>query len=135
MQDRDALPTIEKTITQAQIEEYAAASGDFNPIHIDKEFAAASQFVGIIAHGMLIAAPISEMMTLAFKKDWLSGGRLKIRFRAPVYPGESIITFGEVKRIRERDGVKQIDCSVGVRKGNGEVVITGDAAVAIPIVD
>ena len=40
MRDGDALPTVEKLVDQAGIERYAAASGDFNPIHIDREFAA-----------------------------------------------------------------------------------------------
>ena len=44
MQTDTALPTVRRTITQDQIERYAKASGDYNPIHIDEEFAATSQF-------------------------------------------------------------------------------------------
>jgi 3-hydroxybutyryl-CoA dehydratase len=131
MREGDALPLIEKSITQEQVERYAKASGDYNPIHIDVEFAAESQFGRRIAHGMMIAASISEMMTAAFKEDWLRGGRLKIRFRAPVYPGETITTFGQVKSIRQRDEVRETTCSVGVRKQNGETAIIGDAIVSV----
>ncbi len=46
----DQLPKIEKLVTQAQIGRYARASGDFNPIHVDHDFAAKSQFGGTIAH-------------------------------------------------------------------------------------
>ena len=133
MRQGDALPTIEKRISQEQVERYAKASGDYNPIHIDHEFAAGSQFGRTIAHGMMIAASISEMMTTAFKEDWLRGGRLKIRFRAPVYPGETITTFGQVKGIRERNGNIETVCSVGVRKQDGEVTITGDATVTVSL--
>ena len=132
MQPGDALQTIEKPVTQEGIEKYAEASGDFNPIHVDHDFAAKSQFGGTIAHGMMIAASISEMMTVAFQRDWLGAGRLKLRFRAPVYPGDEITAFGEVTRIRERDGTREVTCSVGVRKGNDEDAITGDATVTIP---
>ena len=90
MREGDDLPTIERLVTQGQIERYAEASGDFNPIHVDKDYAAKSQFGSTIAHGMMIAASISEMMTLAFKEDWLNRGRLKIRFRAPVFPGDTV---------------------------------------------
>ena len=127
----EELPTVEKRITQAQIERYAAASGDFNPIHVDSDFAATSHFGGTIAHGMMIAATISEAMTGAFKRDWLTGGRLKIRFKAPVYPGDTVTAFGQVKSIRERNGKSEVVCSVGVRRQDGETAITGEAAVML----
>ena len=66
MRKGDSLPTIEKVVTQVQIEKYARASGDFNPIHVDREFAESSRFGGTIAHGMMVAATISEMMAAAF---------------------------------------------------------------------
>ena len=67
----DSLPTVVKHITQKDINLYAEASGDFNPIHIDETFAAQTPLGGTIAHGMLILAYISEMMTTAFGKSWL----------------------------------------------------------------
>ena len=133
MREGDSLPAVERVVTQAQIEKYAEASGDLNPIHIDHAFAAGSQFGGTIAHGMMIAAFISDMMTAAFRRSWLEGGRLKIRFRAPVRPGDTVTTFGRVKSVGERDGVREVTCSVGVRKGDGESAITGHAMVTIPL--
>ena len=133
MQEGSPLPALERVVTQGQIERYAAASGDFNPIHVDPEFAAGSQFGGTIAHGMLIAASVSEMMTVAFKEDWLERGRLKIRFRAPVYPGDTVTAFGRVEGIRERNGTREVTCSVGARKQNGEAAITGAATVTVLI--
>lgn len=133
MREGDPLPTIEKQITQEQIERYAKASGDFNPIHIDHEFAATSQFGRTIAHGMMIAASLSQMLTEAFQENWLQSGKLKIRFRAPVYPGETITTFGQVKRVQEKDGNLETTCTVGIRKDNGENSITGDATISVPL--
>ena len=133
MQEGESLPNIEKQVTQQQIEKYAAASGDFNPVHVDHEFAASSQFGGTIAHGMMIAASISEMMTEAFQEAWARGGRMKIRFRAPVRPGDTVTASGHVKSVREGDGVREVVCSVTVRNQNGEEAITGDASVAITL--
>ena len=130
-QQGDALPVIKKHITQEQIDRYASASGDFNPIHVDHEFAAEAQFGSTVAHGMLVAASISEMMTVAFGRQWLTNGRLKIRFRAPVFPGESVETTGEVKTIRERNGATEIVCAVAVNKADGDPAITGEAIIAI----
>ncbi len=131
MNQGDALPSVEKSVTQEWVERYAEASGDFNPIHVDDEFASQSQFGGRIAHGMMIAATISEMMTTAFGRAWLESGRMKIRFRAPVFPGEQIRTGGTVKSVRERDEGVEIACAVQVTKDNGETAISGDAVVTV----
>lgn len=136
MQQGNSLPTIEKKITQPQIERYADAAGDHNPIHLDADFATSVEFGGstldgTIAHGMMILASISEMLTTAFGEDWLNNGSLKVRFRGPVYPGETISAFGNVKSVRQVDDFKEISCSVGVRKDNGETAISGDATVRV----
>lgn len=131
MREGEPLPTIEKKITQERIERYAEASGDFNPIHIDQEFAAGSHFGGTVAHGMMIAAFVSEMMTAGFGTDWLRSGKLKLRFRAPVLPGDTVTAFGVVKRVCELAGVTEVACSVGVRRQNDEAAITGDAIVTV----
>lgn len=138
MQQGDALPTIEKKITQRQVERYAQAAGDFNPIHIDPDFAAGAQFGGAtldgtIAHGMMILASVSEMLTLAFGERWLDSGRLKVRFRGPVYPGETISAFGNVKSVSETAECRNLVCAVGVRNQDGEIVISGDAAVSVAL--
>ena len=136
MQQDDTLPAIEKRISQAQIERYADAAGDHNPIHLDSDFATSAEFGGstldgTIAHGMMILASISEMLTVAFAEDWLKSGRLKVRFRGPVYPGETITAYGSVKKVNEVDGQSELTCAVGVRKDNGEIAISGDAIVRI----
>ena len=137
MQEGDALTTIEKTVTQRQIERYADAAGDHNPIHLDADFATGAEFggarlEGTIAHGMMILAFISEMMTAAFGEDWLKSGNLKVRFRGPVYPGETVTAFGSVKRVNAVNGTDELTCTVGVRKDNGDISISGDAVVRIP---
>ncbi len=57
----ETLPPVVKHITQEKINLYAEASGDFNPIHVDKSFAAQTPLGGTIAHGMLILAYVSEI--------------------------------------------------------------------------
>ncbi|MXY21726.1 MAG: MaoC family dehydratase [Dehalococcoidia bacterium] len=130
-QKGDPLPTIEKVVTQDQIEKYARASGDFNPIHIDHEFAASTQFGGTIAHGMMVAATISEMMTAAFGRNWAESGSMKIRFRSPVKPGQRITTQGSVRRVDAAEGIRRISCTVSVVKDDGETAIAGQAEVRL----
>lgn len=131
----EPLPAITKSVTQDRIERYAEASGDFNPIHVDPDFAAGSHFGGTVAHGMMIAAYISEMMTVSFGTDWLRSGRLKLRFRAPVLSGDTVTTFGVVKRVRETESGAEVSCSVGVRRENKESAIIGDATVDVASTD
>ena len=131
MEAGDSLPEVHRLIDQARIEQYARASGDFNPIHIDQAFAARSQFGGTIAHGMMVAAMISEMMTSAFGQCWSDTGSIKIRFRSPVKPGQSVTARGTVKTVKVTDMGSRVVCAVFVVKDDGETAIAGQAEVTL----
>ena len=131
MNEGDTLLTVEKTFCQDDVNRYADAAGDHNPIHVDPNFAAGSQFGRRIAHGMMIAASISEMMAQAFGQDWHKSGRMKIRFRAPVFPGETVRASGTVRSVRQIEDATEVAVSVQVTKTNDEAAITGDARVRI----
>jgi acyl dehydratase len=126
-----SLPKVKKNIVQDNINLYAKASGDFNPIHIDADYARKTPLGGTVAHGMLILAYLSQMMTDAFGHNWLSGGRLNVRFRTPARPGDVITTSGNIRKIKKEDGYHMIDCDVLCSNQNDEPVITGDAKVKV----
>ena len=126
----DQLAEIVKLIDQNSINSYARASGDYNPIHIDKKYAKSSPFKSTIAHGMMIAATVSEMMNTDFQDNWASNGKLRLKFRSPVLSGDTITTFGNVKDITENPYGYEIICSVGVRRHTGEIAISGEARVS-----
>jgi 3-hydroxybutyryl-CoA dehydratase len=107
------------------IDRYAKASGDHNPIHIDPEFAKTTPMGGTIAHGMLVLSLISEMMTAAFGRLWLTGAKLDVRFRAPARPGETITA-----RATPVDG-KPNRYAVECVSDSGEVLIAGIAEVTL----
>ena len=125
------LRSITRMVEQVNISAYAEASGDFNPIHIDEEFARATRFGGTIAHGMMIAAMLSELMAAEFAGDWVETGQLKIRFRSPVKPGDTVTAHGKVSRIREVEEGARLTCSVGIRTDKGGDAITGNATVVV----
>jgi len=127
-----ALPEITKTVTQQNINLYAEASQDFNPVHLDEEFARKSGLDGTIAHGMLILAYVSEMMTAAFGKSWLTGGKLDVRFKAPARPGETVTVSGKITKLEKSNGQTTITCSVLCNNGKGEAIITGEAVLTVP---
>jgi 3-hydroxybutyryl-CoA dehydratase len=126
-----ALPAVERVITLEQIARYAQASGDRNPIHLDPRFAAASQFGGIVAHGMLTLSYVAEMLTLAFGRDWIERGRLKVRLRAPAYPGDEVRSWGRVVGEEVAAGRRTVECAVGLKNGRGEDLISGSATVSL----
>ena len=125
------LPELSRSVTQDMIGGYAAVSGDSNPVHVDPEFAVGSSFGRIVAQGMLTLAFVSDMLAQAFGRSWLESGRLKLRFRAPVFPGDTITAYGAVKAVREGEGAGEVVCSVGVRRQTGEDAITGEARVRV----
>lgn len=113
-----------KRLSQDQIDRYADASGDHNPIHVDEAFARSTPFGGTIAHGMLVLASISEMMAAAFGEAWLSNGKLKVRFRAPARPGDTITASAKPKAWKADE---TLTYAVECRNQDGELLISGTA--------
>ena len=128
----DALPLARRTITREAIDAYRTASGDNNPLHYDDEFATATQFGGVIAHGMLTLALVTEMMTQAYGKNWLSSGNLRVRFRGAAYPGDVLQATGSVAKREFTDNRLIVTCNVEVRSAhNDSRIITGSASVTL----
>jgi len=125
------LPGISKGISQANINRYAEVSGDFHPIHIDEDYARGTPLGGTVAHGMLVLAYVSQMMTVVFGRDWLSGGRLDVRFRAPARPGGTISVSGKIMAVEKDEGRSRVRCEVLCQNQNSESVLTGVAEVNV----
>jgi acyl dehydratase len=114
-----------RRLTQAMLNAYAEASGDHNPIHTDEAFARTTPMGGTIAHGMLVLALISEMMTAAFGWRWLETGGLEVRFRAPARPGDTVAA--RARDAGEADG--RLRYAVECVSQTGEVLVSGTAEV------
>ena len=127
-----ALPELVRRVTQPDINKYAEASGDYNPIHIDEQFAAATPLGGTIAHGMLVLAYMSEMLSATFGEPWDSTGRLSLRFRSPARPGDTLTVSGQVESVAEESGIVCVTCPLSCCNQAGEVVVSGEARVRIP---
>ena len=126
------LPELVRRVTQPDINKYADASGDHNPIHIDEQFAASTPLGGTIAHGMLVLAYVSEMLSSAFGEPWDSSGRLSIRFRSPARPGDTLTVSGQVEAVAEENGIVLVTCPVSCCNQAGEVVVSGEGRVRVP---
>jgi 3-hydroxybutyryl-CoA dehydratase len=91
MTDADTFPRVTDLVTQDGIDAYAEISGDFNPLHVDPEAAAASEFGGIIAHGPIALHAFFRAATEWLDTDALpAGSEVKVTYRAPTRPGDQV---------------------------------------------
>ena len=104
---------------------YAGASGDFNPIHIDKEFATAVGLPQNILHGLYSMAQVARAATQASGGDPRSLKRLSVQFRGMGIPEQEIRVTGTVRE--ERDGRVVID-TVAEQSGN-QIIRNAEAEI------
>jgi acyl dehydratase len=127
----DELPPLVKgPIQQIQLTRYAGASGDFNPIHQDEEFARAAGMGGVFAHGMLSMGFVGQAVT-----DWAGAGavrRLGVRFTGIVRLKDTITCRGRVLGKSSKDDVHLVELEVWAENQQAEKVVTGKATVALP---
>ena len=129
MEIGEKLPELVKNITQEGINRYADAAGDFNPIHVDEEYAKNTPFKGTIAHGFYIFAFLSELMTREFGRRWINGGCVDVRFKRAVRPGDTI-TLKAILSDREIiDGRPRLVFDVVWENQKQEPVLLGKASV------
>jgi 3-hydroxybutyryl-CoA dehydratase len=120
--------TYQRTVTVADIEAFAAVSGDHNPVHLDDAYAKTTMFKGRIAHGMLGASFISTAIASQLPGPGSVYLAQSLSFKAPVRPGdkvETIITVAEVIADKKRVILKT-QCRVGET-----LVIDGEATVMV----
>ena len=125
------LPEIEKKITQENINLYAQATRDLNPIHINQNFARNTPFQGTIAHGMMILAYIAQMMTAAFGRKWFDSSQFDVRFKTPARPGDILTVSGIIKDIDTNKEGTLVFCDVSCRNQKGEPVVIGEVRVQV----
>lgn len=120
------LPVREWVPTILQIRQYAEASGDFNPIHLDEDYAQQAGLGGIIAHGMLSMAQLTAMLT-----DWIGVNgeilHVRVRFEGMVRPGELIRFTGSVIGHQGNE----LECELVAFKENKTRVLRGNALVKL----
>ena len=113
----------------ADIEAFAAVSGDHNPVHMDEDFAKTTAFGGRIAHGMLAAAYISAVLGNQLPGPGAIYLSQSLRFRRPVKIGDSIIARATVKAL---DDAKAHATFETVCLVNGKTVVDGEALIMVP---
>ncbi len=126
----DEMTPLSRTVTQEQINAYAEASGDHNPIHVDPEFARSVGLPGTIAHGLLDMAILTEAVA-----RWAGGfeqvASLACRFSKPLLPGETVTCTGRVIEVDARQGLATLELEAVSSRGE-RVLTNGRATVRLP---
>jgi len=123
-------PFVVEDLTRTDLVRYAGASGDFNPIHHDENFARAAGNPTVFGHGMLTAGLVARCIT-----DFVGAGNLrryKVRFATRVWPGDTITCAGRVTRRYDEAGEARIDGEVTATTQRGETAVSGTFSAAIP---
>ncbi len=112
-------------ISRSQIARFAAATGDFNPIHTDEAFAQKIGFPSVIAHGPLTLAFLTQALGHNFGADKVRG--VTAQFRAPILPGDTLRVEGTVTEVTGG----RASCELRVVRGEDDVVATGTGSAEI----
>lgn len=118
------------SVSDQKVRAYAEITGDFNPIHLDDDFAKNTSFGKRIAHGMLTASFISKVLGQDFPGEGTIYITQKVRFRRPVFVGDEVTV--EVEVLEKNVEKKRLLLRTDVLDSSGEKVIVGEAEVMKP---
>ena len=121
--------TTERLVTEELVRAFAEISGDFNPIHLDEEFAKTTRFGRRIAHGMLSGAFISAVLGHEFAERRIVYLSQTMKFTAPVFIGDTVTVAATVTHIREDKPI--ITLETVCTNQNGQVTLNGEAVVML----
>jgi acyl dehydratase len=118
-----------ENLSRALIVQYAGASGDYNPLHHDEPYAVhVAGYPSVIAHGMFIMGLSARLVT-----DLVGVGRLKTldgRFRAPVFPGDSLTGHATIVTISGHESDATVTIDLETFNQHGDLVFSGSAVAA-----
>ncbi len=124
-----AQATLTHAITDEMVVAFADLVGDHNPVHLDEAFAATTRFGRRIAHGMLVAGLISSVIATDLPGPGSVYLSQTLRFKAPVYLGDTITVHVEVVKRREDKPI--VTLRTICTNQDGKTVIEGEAVTLV----
>lgn len=119
-----AIETIK--ITDKMVRQFAELSGDFNPIHLDDEYAKTTRFKKRIAHGMILGALISRLLNEKMGQGGIYLSQ-SLKFKNPVFIDDEITFEIEVVKLNKTRGFGIIETNA--KNSSGEYVLKGEATI------
>lgn len=121
--------SIENTVSEQDVIDFARVSGDHNPLHMDEDYARKTQFKGRIAHGALTASYISAILGNDLPGPGAVFMELNLKFVRPVRIGDTVTSSAEVIEMIERGCRVRLSVKGEV---DGKICMRGDALVMVP---
>jgi 3-hydroxybutyryl-CoA dehydratase len=118
-----------RTMTEADIVLFAGISGDFNPLHLNREFSEQTRFGGCIAHGMLTASLISTVVGTKLPGPGAIYLSQSLRFTAPVRAGDTVTARAHVLEVLHEKRRCRLETSCRVGEAT---VVEGEALMLVP---
>ena len=121
--------TFGKTVTEADVFAFAGITGDFNPIHVNAEFAKNARFGRRVAHGMLTASLIDQTLTNLGGLGTIHMTQ-NVKFMAPVFIGDTVTVTSEVAA--KNDEKRRMTVKSLITNQEGKTVLEGEALIMMP---
>lgn len=118
-----------RTLTEADVMAFAEVTGDFNPVHMDADAAAASSFGERIVHGMLTASLLSALLASKLPGPGAIYLSQTLRFLRPVKIGDTVSAHVSITSIDAE--TRRITLATSVRNERGKSVVDGEAIVQL----
>jgi len=122
--------TYSKILTQQDVILFAACSGDVNPVHLDREYAATTVFGEPIGHGMWTGALVSAAIATCLPGPGSVYRSQSLNFKHPVRIGDTVTITLVISEIKERVKLVTIDCEA--HNQDGKLIAKGVAEVIAP---
>lgn len=119
-----------KTVSEADVYLFAGITGDFNPAHINEAYARNTPFKSRIAHGMLVAGFVSNVIGTRLPGPGTIYIQQELKFLAPVYIGDTISARAEVVELVQEK--KRVRLKTTCVNQEGKSVLEGEALVSPP---
>ena len=116
-------------IDEKLVEDFAKISGDFNPLHMDEQFAKKSKFGRRVCHGMLLSSFFSRLVGMYLPGKNALYFSQNLNFVGPCFIGDRIIVKGEI--IDKSEAARMIKIETTIKNKEGKFLIKGNAQVMI----
>ena len=119
-----------ETITESMIQEFAKLSGDYNPHHIDEEYAKKTKYEKRICHGMLLASLFSKLTAMYLPGQGSLYISQTLNFVSPAFIDDVVTVSGEITKISSSTGIIRVKTEI--INMNNNLLVSGEAKVLIP---
>ncbi len=117
------------TVTEKLVSNFSEISGDFNPLHMDENYATKTKFKKRVCHGMLLASFLSRLVGMYMPGKNALYFSQTLNFTSPCFINDTIIVKGEV--IEKNDATKIITVKTTITNQKNELILNGDAKIMI----